>query len=56
MNISRSGYYKWLRNKDIKNIYQINRELIEDMAKQIHKKKPSYGYHRIHSKIFELTG
>ena len=56
MNVSRSGYYKWLKNKNIKNIYQINREIIEDIAKQIHKKKPSYGYHRIHRKIFELTG
>ena len=25
MNISRSGYYKWLKNKDILNNYEINR-------------------------------
>jgi pyruvate formate-lyase activating enzyme-like uncharacterized protein len=56
MNISRSGYYKWLNKRDKKNIYQINREIIQEMAEQIHRKKPSYGYHRIHKKIFELTG
>ena len=26
MNISRSGYYKWLKNKDILNKYEINRK------------------------------
>ena len=30
MNISRSGYYKWLKTKDILNNYEINRNDIEN--------------------------
>ena len=56
MNISRSGYYKWLKNKNIKNIYQINRNILTTLIKEIHQQKPSYGYHRIHRKILETTG
>ena len=45
MNVSRSGYYKWLKNKDILNRYEINR-----------KEKPSYGYLRINTVIRRETG
>ena len=44
MNISRSGYYKWLKTKDILNQYEINRRDLESLIKDIHKRKPSYGY------------
>ena len=47
MNISRSGYYKWLKTKDILNQYEINRRDLGELIKEIHKEKPSYGYHRI---------
>ena len=47
MNISRSGYYKWLKNKDILNQYEINRRDLETLIRNIHKRKPSYGYLRI---------
>lgn len=33
MNISRSGYYKWLKNKDILNRYEINRRDLEPLIK-----------------------
>ena len=56
MNISRSGYYKWLKNKDKLNRYEINRLEIEKLVKDIHKKKPSYGYRRINRIILRTTG
>ena len=56
MNISRSGYYKWLKNKDILNRYEINRRDLEPLIKDIHKRKPSYGYHRINVIIRRKTG
>ena len=47
MNISKSGYYKWLKTKDILNQYEMNRRDLEPLIRDIHKRKPSYGYHRI---------
>ncbi len=47
MNISRSGYYKWIKTKDILNKYEINRLELKKIIEEIHKKKPSYGYRRI---------
>ena len=56
MNISRSGYYKWLKTKDILNRYEINRKDLEPLIRNIHKRKPSYGYHRINTIIRRETG
>ena len=56
MNISRSGYYKWLKTKDILNRYEINRRDLEPLIRDIHRRKPSYGYHRINAVIFKETG
>ena len=56
MNISRSGYYKWLKNKDKLNRYEIDRLEIEKLVKEIHTKKPSYGYRRINRIILRTTG
>ena len=56
MNISRSGYYKWLKTKDILNRYEINRRDLEPLIRDIHKRKPSYGYHRISYLIRKETG
>ena len=39
MNISRSGYYKWLKTKDILNRYEINRKDLEPLIRDIHKRK-----------------
>lgn len=47
MNVSRNVYYKWLKNKDILNNYELNRKNLGELIKAIHKRKPSYGYHRI---------
>jgi transposase InsO family protein len=56
MSISRSGYYKWLKNLEQLNSYEINRINLAEYIKKWHKKKPSYGYHRIAAKIKEETG
>lgn len=56
MNISRSGYYKWLKTKDILNRYEINRKDLEPLIRDIHKRKPSYGYHRINIIIQREVG
>lgn len=47
MNVSRSGYYKWLKNKNILNQYELNRKQLGELILDVHKRKPSYGYHRI---------
>ena len=54
--MSRSGYYKWFKNKDILNQYEINRKNLGELIKDIHKRKPSYGYHRINAVIRYETG
>lgn len=56
MNVSRSGYYKWISNKDKLNQHEINRINIGELIIKWHKKKPSYGYHRLAAKIKDETG
>ena len=56
LKVSRSGYYKWLNNKDVLNQYEINRRDLGELIKDIHKRKPSYGYHRIRKIILDETG
>lgn len=56
MKISRSGYYKWLKNKDKLNKYEINRLELKEIIEDIHKRKPSYGYRRINRIILRETG
>ena len=56
MKVSRSGYYKWLTNKDILNRYEINRKDLGELIQDIHRRKPSYGYHRIRKVILDETG
>ena len=31
MNVSRSGYYKWLKNKNILNQYELNRKQLGEL-------------------------
>ena len=56
MKVSRSGYYKWLKNKDILNNYELNRKDLGELIIKIHQKKPSYGYHRINAVIKREIG
>ena len=53
LKVSRSGYYKWLRNKDILNNYEFKRKHLGELIKDVHKRKPSYGYHRIRKIILD---
>ena len=39
MNISRSGYYKWLKTKNILNKYELNRRDLGELIVEIHNKK-----------------
>ena len=45
-----------MRNKDVLNQYEINRKDLGELIKDIHKRKPSYGYHRIWKIIIDETG
>lgn len=56
LKVSRSGYYKWLKNKDILNNYEIIRRDLGELIVKIHERKPSYGYHRINAVIKYDTG
>ena len=56
MKVSRSGYYKWLRDKDKLNQYEMNRKDLGTLKIDIHNKKPSYGYHRINAVIRREIG
>jgi transposase InsO family protein len=56
MYISRSGYYKWIKTKDLLNQYEFNRSELFQLIKEAHKDKPSYGYHRINWWIQDKIG
>lgn len=56
MKVSRSGYYKWFKNKDTLNRYESNRKYLGKLIIDIHKRKPSYGHHRIRKIILDETG
>ena len=56
MKVSRSGYYKWFKNKDILNNYELNRKDLGKLIQDIHNRKPSYGYHRINAIIKHEIG
>jgi len=56
MKVSRSGYYKWLNNKEVLNQYEMDRKELGELIKTIHNKKPSYGYHRINAVIRREIG
>ena len=46
-----------VKNKrSIKSIYEIHRSDWESLIRDIHKRKPSYGYHRINAIIRRETG
>lgn len=56
MKVSRSGYYKWLKRKNILNQFEKNRLDLKKIIEDIHRRKPSYGYRRINAKILAETG
>ena len=56
MKVSRSGYYKWIKTKNILNNYELNRKDLGELIIKIHNKKKSYGYRRINAIIRRETG
>ena len=56
MNVSRSGYYKWLNRKGTLNNYQKNRLDLEKLVKEIYEKHSTYGYRSIAQNIRNKTG
>ena len=47
MNVSKSGYYKWLNRKDKLNSYQEKRLVLKEAIQIIHSHHKTYGYRRI---------
>ena len=56
MNVSRSGYYKWLNRKGKINNYKKNRLALAEEIKNIHKHHSTYGYRSIAQNIRNKTG
>ena len=56
MNVSRSGYYKWLNRKGTINNYKKNRLALAEEIKRIHKHHSTYGYRSIAQNIRNNTG
>lgn len=56
MSVSRSGYYKWLKQKDIIPSHILNQQGIRKLIREIHDEKPSKGYRYIARRIREETG
>ena len=56
MNVSRSGYYKWLNRKGKINNYKKNRLALAEEIKNIHKNHSTYGYRSIAQNIRNKTG
>ena len=56
MNVSRSGFYKWINRKGKLNNKQKNRLELAEQIKNIHKHHSTYGYRAIAANIRKLTG
>ena len=56
MNVSRSGYYKWLNCKGTIHNYKKNRITLAEEIKNIHKHHSTYGYRSIAQNIRNKTG
>lgn len=56
MNVSRSGYYKWIKRKGQDNIFISNRKFFLNEINKVYAKHRTWGYHRIAAKIRLDTG
>jgi putative transposase len=56
MEVSRSGYYKWVKRKGKLNQYEKNREDLKILIKSIYDKHSTYGYRNIAKNIRNMTG
>ena len=56
MNVSRSGYYKWLKRKGKLNRYEQDRVILSNIIKEYHKEHKTWGYAHIASQIRQDIG
>lgn len=56
MEVSRSGYYKWVKRKGILNRYQSDREVVKEYVIEHHKKHSTHGYGYMAQMIRDKTG
>ena len=56
MEVSRSGYYKWLKRKDKPNRYEQDRMLLTNLLKEQHLKHKSKGYRYLAQLVRNETG
>lgn len=56
MNVSRSGYYKWLKQKEHTPNYILNQIDVRKLIRKIHKDKPTKGYRSIAKTIRDTYG
>ena len=56
MDLTPSGYYKWLKRKDKPNQYEQNRSDLTKLLLEQSKRHKSWGYHRLAAVIRQETG
>lgn len=56
MEISRSGYYRWLRRRDNKTARQETKETLKMLIKNYHSIHPEKGYRALRKDIINKTG
>ena len=56
LGVNRSGFYKWHSRRGKLNNYEINRQVLTGMLKELHLKHKTWGYHRLAQAIREDSG
>lgn len=56
MDVSRSGYYRWVGRHGESNRYEINRALLSNLVIAEHKRHRTYGYRHLAKEIRIMTG
>lgn len=56
MNVSRSGYYKWLKRKNTDNQFIENRSILLNIIREIYANHKTCGYRRLAKHIRNETG
>ena len=56
MEVSRSGYYKWIKRKGQLNQYEINRKDLTALLIEMHEKHSTWGYRHLADQIRKETG
>ncbi len=54
--VSRSGYYKWLKRKGTLNCYEVQQKELDYYVADIHSHYPSQGYRSIADTLLNMYG